>query len=356
MHELFPAFYDQLDDEISKLWQEGIFVFDTNMLLNVYRYNDETRDRFFEILNRLNNRIWIPYQVALEYQDDRVEVIEQQIKAYSEVSKAFDNALKILNSLNTLNKKHSFIKVDELIKAPKKALGAANAQLTQELTKYEKEYEKLKTSDNLRKKIAQLFQGKVGNPYDREKMLELYRQADKRFELQIPPGWKDKSKKKYNKYGDVVLWFQLIDYARSQKKSIIFVTDDEKSDWYMSREESRTNAIRPRPELVQEMLREADVLLHMYQGYEFLDKATKFLNLQQKPDVIEDAREVAEQNATKPRHRSFHEIYEAVQLARPCVKDWLEEKYPQAEIIDWRKPQYVLIQPDDTLIGCHPDC
>lgn len=46
MHELFPAFYDQLDDEISKLWQEGIFVFDTNMLLNVYRYNDETEIGF----------------------------------------------------------------------------------------------------------------------------------------------------------------------------------------------------------------------------------------------------------------------------------------------------------------------
>jgi hypothetical protein len=66
MHELFPAFYDLSDDEISKLWREGIVVFDTNMLLNVYRYNDETRDRFFEILDRLTTRIWIPYQVALD--------------------------------------------------------------------------------------------------------------------------------------------------------------------------------------------------------------------------------------------------------------------------------------------------
>src|SRR5258706_6569124 len=160
MHELFPAFYDLSDDEISKLWQEGIVVFDTNILLNVYRYNDETRERLFEILDSLTNRIWIPYQVALEYQDNRIEVIEQQIKAYSEVSKAFKDALRILDGLNPLNKKHSFIKVDELTEAPKKALGAANEQLTQELTKYKTKYEELKASDHHRERIAKLFQGK----------------------------------------------------------------------------------------------------------------------------------------------------------------------------------------------------
>src|SRR5260221_6409356 len=100
MHELFPAFYDLSDEKISELWQEGIFVFDTNMLLNIYRYTDESRNRFFEILDRLKNRIWIPYQVALEYQDSRVEVIEEQVKAYSVVSQAFKDAINILDRLN----------------------------------------------------------------------------------------------------------------------------------------------------------------------------------------------------------------------------------------------------------------
>src|SRR5258708_25912565 len=84
-------------------------------------------------------------------------------------------------------------------------------------------YEELKASDHHRERIAKLFQGKVVSPYDKEKMLELYRQADKRFELQIPPGWKDKRKKEYNKYGDAILCFQIIDHAHSQKKPIIFI-------------------------------------------------------------------------------------------------------------------------------------
>ncbi len=350
MRELFPAFYDLTADKLSTLWQEGIFVFDTNMLLNIYRYNDETRDRFFEILGKLNSRIWIPYQVASEYQDNRMEVIEQQLKAYSEVSQAIKNASNILDGLNHLNKKHSFIKIDELTEASKKALGAANKKLSQEQNQYKREFENLRTSDDRREKIEQLFQDRVGTPYGTDKMLELYRQADTRFELQIPPGWKDKSKKKYNKYGDVILWFQLIDYA--QKKPIIFVTDDGKSDWYMSREESKASTIRPKPELVQEMLIEANVLIHIYQGYEFLDEASKFLSLQPKPDIIEDAKEVSEQNTAKTRPSSFNEILENIRLAKPAVEGWLKTIYPEAEIIKGRgKPDYVVTEQDGTKIG-----
>jgi PIN like domain len=352
VRELFPAFYDLTPDKLSTLWHEGVFVFDTNMLLNIYRYNDETRDRFFEILGKLNSRIWIPYQVASEYQDNRIEVIEQQLKAYGEVSQAIKNASNILDGLTHLSKKHSFIKIDELIEIPKKALGEANKKLSQEQNQYKREFENLRTSDNRREKIEQLFQDRVGTPYGTDKMLELYRQADTRFELQIPPGWKDKSKKKYNKYGDVILWFQLIDYVRSQKKPIIFVTDDGKSDWYISREESKASTIRPRPELVQEMLVEANVLIHMYQGYEFLNEATKFLDLQQKPNVIEDAKEVSEQNAARSKFRSHDEIWAAIQQARPSVLDWLKIKYPDAEVFRANgKPEYVLRETDGTTIG-----
>jgi hypothetical protein len=52
--------------------------------------------------------------------------------------------------------------------------------------------------------------------------------------LQIPPGYRDKNPKKegFKKYGDGVLWFQVIDYAKSQKKTIILITDDQKDDWW----------------------------------------------------------------------------------------------------------------------------
>src|SRR2546425_8220950 len=86
MRNLFPGFYERNEEEVNKLWQEGIFVFDTNMLLNVYRYSPETRNRYFEILRQLKEQLWIPYQVAYEYQDNRLTVIQEQIEAYKKIA------------------------------------------------------------------------------------------------------------------------------------------------------------------------------------------------------------------------------------------------------------------------------
>ncbi|MBD1810520.1 PIN-like domain-containing protein [Microcoleus vaginatus] len=36
------------------------------------RFTTATQERFLEILNRLKKQIWIPYQVAYEYQKNRL--------------------------------------------------------------------------------------------------------------------------------------------------------------------------------------------------------------------------------------------------------------------------------------------
>lgn len=359
MRSLFPGFYERTDEEFSELWQEAIFAFDTNMLLNIYRYQEETRERYFEILEHLKDRIWIPHQVAYEYQDDRMTVIEQQLKTYGEVAKVFKEILSDLDALGHLKEKHSFIKIDELTEDAKKALRVAKNKLSEDQAKNKKEFEKLRTSDVRREKFTQLFQGKIGEAYSKEKLLDLYKQADIRFALQIPPGWKDKCKKSYAKYGDVILWFQLLDYASSYKKNIIFVTDDRKSDWYMSREESKGRA-KPRPELVQEMLVEAGVLIHIYQGDEFFDQASKFLNLKSIPNVIEDVRAITEQNTVgsdqvrlrtrKPR--TFNEFFEDARQVKPAVQEWIESTYPDAEIIKGsRGLNFIMVTSDGIRTG-----
>ena len=45
MKDIFKGYYRPSDDEFKKMWEEGIFVFDTNVLLNFYRYKKETKRR-----------------------------------------------------------------------------------------------------------------------------------------------------------------------------------------------------------------------------------------------------------------------------------------------------------------------
>ncbi len=182
-------------------------------------------------------------------------------------------------------------------------------------------------------------------------------QAELRFERHVPPGWEDEGKKDYIKrYGDIILWFQLIDYARTQKKPIIFITDDVKQDWWLAGEEAQ-GPIRPRPELVQEMYREAGVLFHMYQGYEFMTQAQHFLQLEEKPGVIEEIKEVGQQEFLdrnySPR-QSFADFRNEAFQAEQAVLGWLRDIFPpNIEIIAnrLRAPDFVITWSDGTRIG-----
>ena len=49
------------------------------------------------------------------------------------------------------------------------------------------------------------------------------------------------------------------------------------------------------------MFIEAGVLIHIYQGYEFLEQAEQYLKLEKKPDVIGDAKEVGRRSQLEER-------------------------------------------------------
>lgn len=326
MRELFPGFYKRTEEELSLFREKATFVLDTNILLNIYRYKEETRTRFFEILEKLREkgRLWIPHQVIYEYLSNRVKVINEQTEAYRDVHNAINDARDSLESLEHLKNKHSIIKIEEIIDLPIKALTEANGILSASRNTSKNEFDKLlkdSVSDIYREKFANLFQGIVGEAYKNEQLISFYSLADKRFELQIPPGWKDKTKKNYGKYGDAIIWFQLLDYAGLHNANpIIFVTDDKKSDWYLSIENAyillgQKNNDRPvpRPELVQEMLVETGVLLQIYDGDEFFEEATKALELIPEPNVSTDVKRVTEQNTIN------HEIHQV--FVTPSVEE-----------------------------------
>ncbi len=337
MRNLFPGFYKRSEEELSKIWQEGVFVFDTNMLLNIYRYTQKTRARYLEILDLLKqrNQLWIPHQVAHEYQDRRMSIIQGQIDAYTEVTTILQStAQKLEGTLGTYQNKHEFIHAGEIIEEVNSVIKKAKTTVTQSRARDKREYEALKKQDKLLEKLEELFQDNVGSAYTGEKQRELYKQAQERLELRIPPGWEDEDKRGYRRYGDIMLWFQLIDYARSQKKPIIFVTDDGKKDWWIR--DSQGKPINPLPELIQEMFIEAGVLLHMYQGYNFIDVATQFFKLKAQPEIIKEAEKITEQNTLELYQVKYHAGTIARQgfQAEDAVLEWLKERYKRVFVND----------------------
>ncbi len=53
MKSQFKHYYPLIESEMDKLWSDCLFVFDTNVLLSIYKMSDKTRDWFFRILEHV---------------------------------------------------------------------------------------------------------------------------------------------------------------------------------------------------------------------------------------------------------------------------------------------------------------
>jgi hypothetical protein len=84
----------------------------------------------------------------------------------------------------------------------------------------------------------------------------------------IPPGYKDEGKEQ-NAIGDYLIWLTILDIGKSKQLPVLFVSGDEKSDWY---HQSESQALYPRYELVDEYRRASGGhQFHMVNFSGFLD-------------------------------------------------------------------------------------
>ena len=142
-------------------------------------------------------------------------------------------------------------------------------------------------------KLTQLLEGKIGDDIANEELERLYRDGKKRYDEEVPPGYKDKANKKNegnrSLYGDLIVWNQLLKHAKTIPSSIIFITDDRKEDWWYK---FKGKTIGPRPELIKEFKDETGKRINIYQADNFLDLAIKNLNQASNPEAIEEIRKV----------------------------------------------------------------
>lgn len=119
----------------------------------------------------------------------------------------------------------------------------------------------------------------------------------------MPPGFKDSGKDGTDKYGDLVIWLQMIDKAKADGKSIVFVTADTKEDWWWK---SHGHTLGPRRELVEEIRREANVLFHMYTPERFMAYARTSLGQEVTDEAIAEVQETRERDeAAEARRREI---------------------------------------------------
>lgn len=66
MKGTFPGYYRPTSEEFSLLWDSCTFFVDANVLLNLYGYSDNRRDQLQSILEKIQERLRMPNQFAVE--------------------------------------------------------------------------------------------------------------------------------------------------------------------------------------------------------------------------------------------------------------------------------------------------
>lgn len=288
MKKTFPGHFVPAEDEIRNLWENCVFVLDTNILLNLYRYSDSTREEFIRVLHALEERLWLPHRAAQEYFENRLTVIAQQEKAYDETLKAIQTLQADLSNA----RQHPFLS-DKLMQKLTQVLG----EVTVELDTTKATHVKRTSSDEIQRVIGDLFAGRVGPSLSDDQLDAICREAETRYAKKVPPGYKDDKKDDgvasphadHRKYGDFIIWRQIMTCASEFKKNVIFVNDDKKEDWYLI---FRGKTLGPRPELVQEFLSHTEQNIYMYQADRFLELAAEHLKQKVTPESMDEIREI----------------------------------------------------------------
>lgn len=278
MKKTFYAYFRKSDKELSELWENAFFAVDANVLLNLYRYSDETRKALLDALSNKGKNLFLPHQVGLEFVKNRFKIIDEQARKYDSTI----SDVKKLEETLKAKREHPFIsqyKLDKFLKA--------STELIEELEEAKNNLPKIELGGTLLDEVSQLFEGKTGAPLT-ENWDAFVKDANSRYEREIPPGYKDATKGGARQYGDLIIWKQLIAFAKEKKRAVIFITDDRKEDWWIIHS---GKTICARPELLDEFKKETQQDFLMYTVERFLEFGAKLRQEKIDPDVIEEVKD-----------------------------------------------------------------
>lgn len=101
MQSRFPEYYPLADERIQDIWQNATIVLDTNVLLNLYRYTPATQQDLLKLLKTCKDRLWMPYQVGLEFHRNREGVLVEKENEFDTMTSNINDAKsQFLEKLN----------------------------------------------------------------------------------------------------------------------------------------------------------------------------------------------------------------------------------------------------------------
>lgn len=220
-----------------------LIVFDTNVLLKIYRYSPEFADFALKCIGEVKSKIQIPSTVKLEYlKHYRAEfgAMRKKIENAGKNTKSqIDNAKrKVLNTCDVLSLL-KFPDIEELKDSLKEKFNEVDSTVDgffDDRNILELVSGSWGDSDLVYDFFEELIElGNIMSTVSQEEIYAICEEGEKRYKAEppLPPGYKDKKNKDgVRKYSDLILWKEIIKFSVENDCNIILVTEDLKADWW----------------------------------------------------------------------------------------------------------------------------
>lgn len=241
---LFEHNHAPLDDVVV----DCIVVLDANVLLLPFEFTKASVGEVERVYTQLahGGRLVVPGQAAREYYKHRSRKI-------AAIADAIDTAIGKARK-QIFEKQIPLLEDDEDYKAARE-LGAEVISKGEEVAK-----KLIAVNERLQNEIGDdrvsaLYRKLLGAcvadvEVTADERKSLTEEVARRARLQIAPGFKDQQKEDGG-IGDYLVWRAILQEAQRRKTHCIFVTEEQKADWWIKRH----GAFQPRPELIEEYRR-----------------------------------------------------------------------------------------------------
>ncbi|MBZ6135385.1 PIN domain-containing protein [Streptomyces olivaceus] len=341
----FEGLWRRPMDDYKHAIQNYTIVIDTNVLLDLYRFNPGARKELLEILREVRDRLWIPHQVAREYFSRRVDALKDQLDLFNSVPRELETLHnRAITQVNNFARRCSLSEQDKqsLVTPLQQALTSVTSEIERHRKELDLTLEKVASEDPILEDLAAILDDRTGKPFQPEEEGAFIEAYTERAKAQIPPGYRDAGKSE-NAHGDYFVWEQMIKRSVETKAPTLFVTSDVKEDWFYK---SAGITVGARPELISEMRERANTDFLIQQLSSFLRAARESLGAQVSEATYEAAKNVSlelrREEERETHHFAMpHPVYEAILSHLKNLVSHAMEELRAAEKIETGRPHSI---------------
>lgn len=300
MRRYFSEYFRPNDEDKSAIWRQAIFIFDTNVLLNLYRQSRKASSQMIEIMKALKGRVFLPHQVGVEFHRHREDEIAKQVNAFENVRKSLKS---IPARFQEEHSRHPCIPIGDIVGAISDCVEKQIAKVTESQKANQLNF--FANDDPILPILDDVFAECCEAPCDQATDDALKKKVEERVQSNVAPCCVSTGKiatpaANNPHMGDGRVWFQIVKLAEGAKKPIVFVTGDQKQNWWRTvKIGSKEQPVGPHFQLIRDVESVSENRFLMYTQEQFLSEAPKYLGVAEPTEAIKEVKQIEEGSQTE---------------------------------------------------------